>query len=141
MYKKMIFCFISFFIGMYIFSQNTVLEVKGVKITSYGNGYFIMELDGIGECIPLQVINSTPEWVEVICSDKAKKVTAIAVGEGVKWAVETYMATSPSIVMRRYAPRVAEAVAAWATKLGHEKLCNYLNGGAFYEVVQQPYSY
>lgn len=151
MYKKMIFCFMSFFIGIYVFAQD--IEITGVKITSYGNGYFVMELDEVGQCIPLQVVKSTPGWVEVICSDVAKKVTATAVGEGVKWAVEAYIAkytaglsvvagaTPQVIALKRYASRVAQAVATWATKLGHEALCDYLAGRDFYEVVRQPYSW
>ena len=143
--------FAIFFSG---FAQNMELGssggVNGVKITSYGDGYFVVEVDKIGQCIPLRIVRSTPWWVEVICSDTAKKVTATAVGGGVKWAVEISLAkventqrqlTFVTKFLKKYGAPIAQAVARWATKLGHEKLCNYLAGVEFYEVISQPYSW
>jgi hypothetical protein len=112
------------FVGVGTVSAQTVVADLGdVRIYYYGAGYFGVESDRVGQCLPLN-FRSSGGWVEIACSSETVRVASGAIGSGVNKVVAAAFAPYVSPVYSSLAGEIAGRVASWASRQGIDYLCN-----------------
>jgi len=105
-------------------AYTVVADLGDVRIYDYGGGYFGVESDRVGQCLPLNFKRSGRSgWIEVTCSSEVVSFASNQIGDAVssivKKAFAAYLTPAGSYV----AGEIASRVASWAARQGIDYLC------------------
>jgi hypothetical protein len=107
-----------------VFAQTVVADLGDVRIYYYGAGYFGVESDRVGQCLPLNFKRSGRSgWLEVACSSEVASFASNQIGDAVSSVVKKAFAAYLSPAGSYVAGEIASRVATWASRQGIDYLC------------------
>jgi hypothetical protein len=105
-------------------AQTVVADLGDVRIYYYGAGYFGVESDRAGQCLPLNFRRSgRAGWIEVACSSEVATFASNQLGDAVSSVVKKAFAAYLSPAGSYVAGEMAAKVASWAARQGIDYLC------------------
>jgi hypothetical protein len=114
----------TFIVAGTVSAQTVVADFGDVRIYYYGSGYFGVESDRVGQCLPLNFKRSGRSgWIEVACSSEVVSFASNQIGDAVSSVVKKAFAAYLSPAGSYVAGEMASKVASWAARQGIDYLC------------------